>query len=113
MGTNYYTPKDPPCPTCNKGGEDYHIGKSSGGWQFLFASYPEKGLVSCKDWREFLKGRKIIDEYGKEYTYEQLFEWVENKQGGRNLEIDGYPDWRRFEYTDPEGYRISTHADFS
>ena len=61
MGTNYYTMKEAPCPTCAHGGEDYHIGKSSGGWKFLFASYPDEGLTTKQAWHDFLQHRQIRD----------------------------------------------------
>lgn len=108
MGTNYYTMKKEPCPTCAHGGEDYHIGKSSAGWLFIFASYPEEGLTSKKAWEEFLKGRVIEDEYGRVVPYPDFMSLVENRQGKRHL----YGDERGFEYLDDEGYRISTTRDF-
>lgn len=93
MGTNYYLhiyEGDPtPCETCGHCEREriteIHIGKSSGGWRFLFQGYPsgifEDGddpVHSLADWvREFEKGdREIRDEYGDLITLEEFLEWV-------------------------------------
>jgi len=117
MGTNYYTVKKEPCPTCAHGGEDYHIGKASGGWKFLFASYPNEGLTTASAWREFLKTRLIRDEYGDEVSYEEFWQKVERMQAEK-WTLKTHPDSyihgpaERFETIDPEGYRISTTHEF-
>lgn len=120
MGTNYYTLKKEPCPTCAHGGEDYHIGKSSAGWKFLFASYPNEGLTTAAKWREFLETRKIRDEYGDEIDHSEFWQQVDGKQADPdNWTLETYPvGWRHgpptnFETLDPEGYRISNSYDFS
>lgn len=117
MGTNYYTAGDPPCPCCGRGGEELHIGKSSFGWQFLIAPYPERGLTSFKAWREFLADKRIRDEYDEEVTLDELVKLVEAKQAeGMNSQNAPASAWgpgsRDCETADPEGYRFSTTADF-
>lgn len=121
MGTNFYCHKKDPCPTCGHGGEQYHIGKSSIGWKFLFASYPDEGLTSKRAWDVFLKDCTVIDEYGKEISHGELFDLIESKQvalneDGRPLltaQSYGDPYAHRFERLDGEGYRFSTSPDFS
>lgn len=117
MGTNYYTDAEPPCPCCGRGGEQLHIGKSSSGWQFLFAPYPDLGLTTCKAWREFLATREIRDEYGDKHTLDDLMRLVESKRGGINSETATREQWgpspRDSEWGDPEGYRFARTAEFS
>lgn len=117
MGTNYYTDGDLPCACCGRGGEELHIGKSSGGWQFLFAPYPERGLTSFKAWREFLTDREIRDEYGDKHTLADLMALVESKQAGINSRTATRDQWgpapRDNEGGDPDGYRFARHPDFS
>jgi hypothetical protein len=117
MGTNYYTDGDPPCSCCGRGGEELHIGKSSMGWQFLFAPYPDRGLTSFKAWREFLADREIRDEYGHKWALNDLVELVEKKREGINSQTATREQWgpssRDGESADPEGYRFSSTSDFS
>ena len=122
MGTNYYTPADPPCEHCGRGGEELHIGKASMGWQFLFAPYPELGLTSWAAWQEFLKDKTIRNEYGQEWSLDDLIGLVKSKQGDR----DGYTDpgaaaFEKYGLYDPgdheekddDGFRFSKTSDFS
>lgn len=83
MGTNYYV--DEP-PTCNNPAhsDTSHIGKHSGGWQFLFHSVPEKGLTSWGQWRAHLKGKVIHDEYGRTVSLTRLTEIIEAAKGKRD-----------------------------
>lgn len=121
MGTNYYCHKKNPCPACGHGGEEYHIGKSSIGWKFLFAPYPDEGLTSKKAWEQFLKDRVITDEYGNTIPHTELFELIESKQKALNkdgqplltMQSYGEPNTYRYETFDAEGYRFSTTCDFS
>jgi hypothetical protein len=95
MGTNYYVPHKPPCPTCGLGSEDLHIGKSSMGWRFMFREYPEHGLTTWPAWKAFLVGRMIIDEYGQAHTLDALISLIESKQDGQTsshnrIDDDGF-----------------------
>lgn len=120
MGTNYYT-DDPRCDHCGRDGERFHIGKSSAGWKFLFAPYPEHGLTSWRAWQAFLANRVIVDEYGDVIDLADLKRLVETKQcgglDGNNApeSMYGRPIGRRgdIETMDDQGYRFSTTADFS
>ena len=72
----------------------YHIGKRSGGWQFLFAIQDCDGPMPWTDSidsiSEYLSRQdvKIVDEYGEEFTFEQFW----NDEVGEAL------------YNDPEKY---------
>lgn len=125
MGTNYYTKSK--CECCGAISEDrnLHIGKSSVGWKFLFAPYPEQGLTTWKAWRHYLAktGAPIFDEYGTQHTLAKLIYLVESKQKPDNLDAENanesqygpMPKHERVyhETADPEGYRFSTTDDFS
>ncbi|MEW1951054.1 hypothetical protein AB0280_17605 [Pseudarthrobacter sp902506025] len=95
MGTNYYA-RINTCPTCRRPEEEIHLGKSSGGWQFLFA-YNDgdyyKDVHELKDW---LKDKTIIDEYGREVRHDDFWSLIEAKQAtvnpeqGHFMTIDGH-----------------------
>jgi hypothetical protein len=109
MGTNYYYHLNE-CPTCHRK-EILHIGKSSGGWKFNFQS--EKGIKSWKEWKEFIKNNtgKIIDEYDKELSLDELESWIAQKQQNifNKSHLDYYPEDG---FLDEEGYIFSIN-DFS
>jgi hypothetical protein len=125
MGTNYYTRKK--CECCGNVSEDndLHIGKSSGGWKFLFAPYPNEGLTSWRAWRTYLANSEapIFDEYGEQHSFAALIALVESKQKPENLDADTADatqygptpraDRHRYETADADGYRFSTTDDFS
>lgn len=107
MGTNYYV-KTEACPHCGRGAETLHIGKSSGGWRFFFAAYPERDLMSWKSWRALLAKPDsiIVDEYGREVPLTDLDARIAGHAGlRRGDDPDGH--------TDPEGHPFSRSADFS
>ncbi|TNC14946.1 hypothetical protein FF100_05060 [Methylobacterium terricola] len=116
MGTNYYVDFKPPCPCCGEGGEKLHIGKSSGGWEFLFAPYPEHGLTSFAAWKDYLKDRTILNEYGDTITLADLINIVEAKKGGWTSRTAPASSWgpspRDCEWSDAEGYRFSNTSEF-
>lgn len=73
MGTNYYLHEDT-CPTCGRGPEPLHIGKSSAGWVFALHVIPEEGINDLADWVDrWRKGGEIRDEYGQAVTREEMF----------------------------------------
>lgn len=115
MGTNYYTAEKPPCDACKRPHEQLHIGKASGGWEFLFAPYPELGLVTAAAWWAFIESRPIIDEYDRPVTLEELKAIVERCRGGDWLtpqDCGGEPV-SRYEFTSDDGYRFATDPNFS
>jgi hypothetical protein len=111
MGTNYYVPAAPPCPTCGHGSGDLHIGKSSAGWVFNFRAHTEHGLTSWAAWQAFLEGREIRDEYGDPVTLDELREIVASKVGKWNSKTAPASVWGpygREGYTfDAEGHQFS------
>lgn len=89
MGTNYYVAKNL-CECCNRYDEEYHIGKASYGWAFSFQGYRAERLVSWRAWKEFLKDKIIIDEYGERTNYDWFVNYIEeNKSPGYVCE-DGH-----------------------
>lgn len=127
MGTNYYTRKKCACCGSVSDENDLHIGKSSGGWKFLFAPYPEMNLTSWREWRKYLAENEnlclVFDEYGDQHTLAAVVAMVENKQRPDNLDADNADSTQwgptpkhervKYETADPEGYRFSTSDDFS
>jgi hypothetical protein len=119
MGTNYYHEVEL-CDKCHNA-DRIHIGKSSAGWTFSF--HVLDGVRSWKDWQEVLSsGGRIVDEYGSEYTLDDLRKLVEAKRlpledgPPRNHAEEfsmsrlyrtygGYPEGRHF--LDPEGHSFS------
>lgn len=108
MGTNYYVAKNL-CECCNRYDEEYHIGKSSGGWAFTFQGYPAERLVSWAAWKEFLKHQIIMDEYGERKDYHGFVHLVEtfkspdyvNQNGRKNLT---HKDFDKPAWLDPNDY---------
>lgn len=69
MGTNYYV-QTPPCPSacahCSDQ-EQLHLGKSSGGWRFLFRADPDwPRQQAFARWLARAAAGRIEDEYGAE-----------------------------------------------
>lgn len=60
--------------------KEVHIGKSSGGWKFLwdahYFNYFEPNKQSILNW---LKEGVIFDEYNKEYTFEQFMDFLKER----------------------------------
>ena len=122
MGMNYYVTKDR-CDCCNRYDQEYHIGKSSGGWAFSFQGYPYMKLTSWKQWKEFLRNETIVDEFGEVKDYDRFVTMVEtykspnfiNENGKKNLQhneqgkIDSRP-WFNPErdWDDEDGYSFTT-----
>ena len=121
MGTNYYVASNL-CECCDRYDTEYHIGKSSGGWAFSFHGYRPERLVSWQAWKEFLKDKVIMDEYGERIDYDWFVHYIEgpkapsytNTHGHKNLQHNDEgrkPDkfghaWFNPEYDwdDPDGY---------
>lgn len=98
MGTNYYVKAPKPCDDC---GEEHickqaiHIGKSSYGWQFLFAYNGGTFYKSYGEFEEWLADKEIYDEYNQPITQKDFFNMIESKMDGRAdsdhcIVIDGY-----------------------
>ena len=101
MGTNYYA-KLNICPTCRRPEEEIHIGKSSGGWKFMF-ELNKKYFENIKEMKDYLKDKVIENEYGEVVSNKDFWSMVEGKQkerqgGGTDeglIVIDGYDFYER------------------
>ena len=88
MGTNYYTSTY--CDACKRQDRDYHIGKSSYGWSFLFRGYRPEGLVSWDAWKEFLKDKTIMNEYNEQIDYDWFVHFIEGEKSPRYVRENGH-----------------------
>ena len=91
MGTNFYVEPLPPCECCGRAYESKHIGNSSVGWCFSLHVYPDEGINTLQDWRKYLEGKNIKDEYGNTITFDNLMERITKRSHPRGLsrhEID-------------------------
>jgi hypothetical protein len=89
VGTNYYVAKNL-CECCNRYDEEYHIGKASYGWAFSFQGYRAERLVSWRAWKEFLKDKIIIDEYGERTNYDWFVNYIEEQKSPGYVREDGH-----------------------
>jgi hypothetical protein len=89
MGTNYYVAKNL-CECCNRYDEEYHIGKASYGWAFSFQGYRAERLVSWRAWKEFIKDKIIIDEYGERTNYDWFVNYIEENKSPGYVREDGH-----------------------
>lgn len=127
MGTNYYVTTNH-CEHCDRYDEEYHIGKSSFGWSFSFHGYRAERLVSWAAWKEFLKDKTIMDEYGDRIDYDSFVNKIEtykspgyinpgngrkNQQHNEASRNDKYPWFNpEYDWDDEQGYAFSSR-DFS
>jgi hypothetical protein len=125
MGTNYEW-RELACPTCCRS-DTIHVGKSSGGWSFLFHGYrhdPDDGVTSPfgfavesrADWRKVFTERPgtLVDEYG--VTVDDPVAWLDGfappDRRQQNWEDGHYLHTDRRDQRDAEGFRF-TPDDFS
>ena len=102
MGMNYYAEGMVECSNC---GEEHlckngvHLGKSSGGWRFLFAFNGGEYYKDVSSMRQWLKNRLIYNECGERVSHKDFWEMVARKQqigrepyndGLYEMDIDGY-----------------------
>lgn len=83
MGTNYYARH----PGIAPGEEGLHIGKASGGWEFLWRAHPQYQLTTSAAWRAFLRHPwaqvTIVAEYGTEVSLDEFWEFATDQSGQR------------------------------
>lgn len=91
MGTNYYVASNI-CECCNRYDKEYHIGKSSHGWAFSFHGYKSQQLVSWVTWKEFLKDKSIVDEYGTPVDYDSFVKMIETEKAPNHIRENGKPN---------------------
>ena len=94
MGTNYFLYINK-CDKCGRFTE-IHIGKSSGGWRFVFQYIPN-AFEKVTDWMEATVHGEIMDEYGHPCTFTEFWTTVDIKQKERSQsglegfrDVDGY-----------------------
>ncbi len=88
-----------------------HLGKSSGGWMFLFNHNNWEYYKTADDLMSFIDNCEITDEYGKTVTVEVFKALVETKQqtsGIENYTNSQYADY----YIIKDGYVFSTSTEF-
>lgn len=81
MGTNYYLRKT--CKECGHAIEEYHLGKSSGGWCFSLHVIPEDRILDLDDWIYFIEQHpemQIYDEYDTKLTLEEFLSVVRDRE---------------------------------
>ena len=102
MGTNYYA-KINICPTCKRPEETIHLGKSSGGWKFMFQLNGCKFYKNIKEMRKWLADKTIENEYGEQVSHLEFWDMAKDKQTGKRaggtenglIAIDGYDFYDR------------------
>lgn len=89
MGTNYYVARNV-CECCDRYDTEYHIGKSSWGWAFSFQGYRAERLVSWAAWKEFLRDKTIMNEYGERVDWNEFVHMVETEKAPGYVRPDGH-----------------------
>lgn len=121
MGTNYYVAENR-CDCCQRYDRTHHIGKSSWGWSFSFQGYRQDRLTSWAEWREFLRDRLIVDEYGDFIDYADFCRMIETTKAPGWVREDGHQNLQHnaeglraprpwfdptHDWDDPQGYSFS------
>ena len=96
MGTNYYIFKK--CWWCGNIIET-HIGKALAGWKFLFQANEPLYKPNIESLWDYLKWRRIEDEYHHKISRNQLFKLIRNKQKGLSNELCNAIDRDGFEWS--------------
>jgi hypothetical protein len=135
MSTNYYFhPTSGPLMAFSS---PLHIGKSAGGWEFIFQAYDIEGGVrhlavssSCnllvkaqvpavklrtrQAWRELLRSGcgRIENEYGTAYSVEEFEDMVELLSPGKTWKPSGEPLQNHYDYMKVGGYSVSENTDW-
>lgn len=105
-----------------------HIGKRSGGWQFLWDyHYGEYFQPNLKSITEFLNTGSIFDEYNNEFTTDQFFNeeiknflYKDEHHCDLKQYVEEHPEDCKYirsveleEFISEDGLRFSKHEDFS
>ena len=110
MSTNYYAVRKEPCLY----GREIHLGKSSGGWLFLFEEHDEihsfpqfcRWLENNIDTGEYV----LFNEYNERVTKEYLLAVIESGQNTPRCKNN--PDNFKYGVKNVDGYRFRS-GDFS
>jgi len=101
-----------------------HLGKRSGGWKFCWNFHDNKWYSNKEELLEFIKGGRIVDEYGEEQGVEEFIkmalEWgqpdgfVHDEKYEQEQRKNGGHIWGP-KYYDLiiDGLRVSTSTEFS
>lgn len=110
--------------------EKVHIGKSSGGWKFIFNHNNWEHYKNIDELQAFIEENEFFDEYGRKVDPDEFWENVEHKQRDPDM-LDGKSYKERWDEIHPgyekpaymlrgetgdeyhEGYRFSTSIHFS
>jgi hypothetical protein len=87
MGTNYYLIYKT-CEHCGQTPQRKHIGKSSGGWVFQLAVYPDEGIDGLDNWKRIFQDHdfeRIENEYGDNVTVGDLLRTITERHHPRGL----------------------------
>ncbi len=103
MGCNYYV-KTKKCKHCGYKPEGIHLGKSSGGWTFTFQYNGGQYYKNVKEMKEWLKDKKIEDEYYEEISHKDFWKMVNDKQKELNCHAKQCPSQSNFMV---DGYSFS------
>lgn len=68
--------------------KEYEIGQSSLGWKFLFYK-----SITLRKMLELSEYYEIVDEYGRQYTYQRFKDYVLSFKDGRSRENTAPYDW--------------------
>lgn len=79
MGTNYYA-RINICKECKRPEQEIHLGKNSFGWTFSFQYNEGQYYKNVKEMAEWLKDKRIFDEYGDECSADAFWKMVSAKQ---------------------------------
>lgn len=88
MGTNYYGRLKKPIRRVIKDYNEFHIGKSSIGWKFIFqANEHFKNFDEFKKWLEN-ENYEIYDEYDRKQDKKDFLNFILEKQSDENNQAD-------------------------
>ncbi len=97
MGTNYYI-KSKLCEKCGRLDEEYHIGKSSGGWCFSLHVDPNNGINSLEDVKQLWKDKLVYNEYEETISHEEMLSIILERSESKkyNALPSRYQSWKEF-----------------
>lgn len=97
MSTNFYTLNTP------NSEEGIHLGKYAQGSPFMFRGYPEQGVVDYASWTRLAQSGQIVDECGRELTFEELEDIVRHTRQWGMPHRSPYP----YQVDDENGNRFT------
>ena len=96
MGTNYFLHRNK-CDKCGRY-DEVHIGKSSGGWRFVFHYIPN-AFEKVTDWMQAMADGQIFDEYGRLVSFNEFWTTVDIKQKElRQCGLQGFRDIDNYDF---------------